>query len=156
MSLAREQLARFIQSEGHRVEMALPDDELVAEVLFRTRGYIVSVTVHEGDPPSFEIATAYEIPPWARERKQNATTLRDVARDAGDVRFALASDGKNFVAELHCEERTLESFRRDFWPSVARVREAGIAALERILDRSESRAAADKFIKSLQSGSARE
>ncbi len=150
-SPVRERLARFIQGEGHRVEMALSDDESVAELLFRTRGYVVSVTVHEGEPPRFEVATAYEIPSWARERAQNATVLQDVADDADGVHFTLAPDGKHFVAVLECAGLELEAFQSEFWGCVGRVRDAGISALERIFDRSESRAAADKFIKSLQS-----
>jgi hypothetical protein len=153
MTSARDQLARFIQSEGHRVEMTLAaDDDKVAELLFRSRGSVLSVQVREGDSPSFQIATAYEIPTWARERAQNANTLRDVATGLNNVRFTLASNGKNFAATLDCGAMTLEAFQRDLWSNVARVREAGIAAIERILDRSESHAAADKFIRSLQRG----
>lgn len=153
MTQAREQLADFIQSQGHRVQMTLADDDdTVAELLFRVRGSVVSVRVREGDPPAFQIATAYEIPPWARERAQNANTLYDVATNLDDVRFTLASNGKNFAATLDCDDMALESFQRSLWPNVARVREAGIAAIERILDRTESHAAADKFIRSLQRG----
>ncbi len=151
MTLLREELARFIQAEGHRVEVALAGDG-VAELLFRSRGYVFSVGVREGEPPHFQIATAYEIPPWARERAQNAVTLRDVANDVGAVHFVLAPNGKNFVVTLDCAGASPQEFQRDFWTSVARVREAGVAALERILDRSESRAAANKFIKSLTRG----
>ncbi|HEY9086016.1 MAG TPA: hypothetical protein VIN40_08825 [Candidatus Tyrphobacter sp.] len=152
MTLVREELARFIQGEGHRVELGLlGEDDGATELLFRTRGYVVSVAVREGDPPRFTIATAYEIPPWARERAQNSMTLQDVAGDVGGVRFSLAPNGKNFAVTIEREEM-LEAFVRGFWPSVASVREAGIAALERILDRSESRAAANKFIRSLQKG----
>jgi hypothetical protein len=152
MSLVRDELAHFIQSEGHRVDVALLDEDgRCAELLFRTRGYVFSVTVVEGEAPGLEIATAYEIPPWARERAQNATTLRDVASDVDGVRFALAANGKTFVVRLCCAQ-TLAEFERDFWSSIARVREAGVAALERILDRSESRAAANKFITSLTRG----
>lgn len=154
MTPVRDQLARFIQSEGHRVEMTLADDDdTAAELIFRSRGSVVSIHVNEGEPPGFQIATAYEIPLGARERAQNANTLRDVATDLGNVRFTLAGNGKNFAATLDCGPMTLEAFQRDLWPNVARVREAGIAAIERILDRSESRAAADKFIRSLQRGS---
>ena len=152
MTLLREELARFIQIEGHRVEVAPMGDGAAAELLFRSRGYVFSVGAREGEPPHFAIATAYEIPPWARERAQNAVTLQDVANDVGDVHFVLAPNGKNFVVRLDCAGASLQEFQRDFWTSVARVREAGVAALERILDRSESRAAANKFIKSLTRG----
>lgn len=148
----RDDVARFIQAEGHRVEVTAAEGGESGELLFRTRGYVFSVGVREGDPPRFEIATAYEIPPWARERAQNATTLQDVANDVGDVHFTLAANGKNFVVTLEYGTGPLKTFLQDFWPNVARVREAGVAALERILDRSESRAAADKFIKSLTRG----
>ena len=150
--LVREQLARFIQGEGHRVELALLDDEgQDAELLFRTRGYVVSVSVRESDPPAFAVSTAYEIPPWSRERVQNATTLHDAARDSDNLTFTLAPNGKSFVVALE-SNATLEAFQREFWQTVAKVREGGVAALERILDRSESRAAANKFIKSLLRG----
>lgn len=153
MPLVRDELARFIQSEGHRVEIAVTGEAGDrAELLFRSRGYVFSVMVAEGATPHFEIATAYEIPPWARERAQNATTLADVASDVGDVRFTLAPNGKTFIVTLDCDGDALPSFQRSFWPNVGRVREAGVAALERILDRSETRAAANKFIKSLTRG----
>lgn len=152
MSLAREQLARFIEDEGHRVEVSVSaDDDSFATLLFRTRGCIVSLAVREEEPPRFTLAAAFEIPSWARERAYNATILQDAASDTNGVRLALASNGTNFVATLERSGETIEAFQRDFWPSVACVREAGVAALEQILDRSESRAAADKFIKSLQS-----
>lgn len=147
-----DELAHFIQNEGHRVEVSLAENGESAELLFRTRGYVFSVLAHEGEHPHFQIATAYEIPPWARERAQNAITLQDVANDVGDVRFTLAPNGKNFVVSLEYSGETLQAFQREFWPNVARVREAGIAALEQILDRSESRAAANKFITSLTRG----
>lgn len=149
MTLLREELARFIQAQGHRVEVSLAGDGAAAELFFRSRGYVFSVGVREGEPPHFEIATAYEIPPWARERAQNAVTLQDVANDVGGVHFVLAPNGKNFVVTLDCGSTSPQEFQRDFWTNVAHVREAGIAALERILDRSESRAAANKFITSL-------
>ncbi len=147
-----EELARFIQSEGHRVEMVADESGDRAELIFRARGYIFSVNVHDENPPHFDVATAYEIPPWARERAQNATALQDVANDVGGVRFALAANGKTFVVTLDCGSRPLQAFQSDFWSSVARVRDAGVSALERILDRSESRAAANKFITSLTRG----
>lgn len=147
-----DELARFIHGEGHRVEISFSDDSQSVELLFRTRGYVFSVVARDETPPRFQIATAYEIPPWARERAQNATTLQDVANDVGDVNFTLATNGKNFVVGLEREYESLPAFEREFWPTVARVREAGVAALERILDRSESRAAANKFITSLTRG----
>jgi hypothetical protein len=152
MTSTHEALAQFIESEGHRVDLDDATRGPNAELLFRTRGYVFSVGIREGAPPHFHVATAYEIPPWARERAQNDTTLNDVAHDVGDVHFALAPNGKNFVVRLDVADATLQEFQRNFWPYVARVREAGIAALERILDRSESHAAANKFITSLIRG----
>lgn len=152
MTSTREAVAQFIESEGHRVDLGDAAHGANAELLFRTRGYVFSVGVREGDPPHFHVTTAYEIPPWARERAQNDTTLRDVAHDVGDVHFVLAPNGKNFVVRLDVVDATLQGFQRNFWPNVARVREAGVAALERILDRSESHAAANKFITSLIRG----
>lgn len=152
MTPLRDQLARFIEGEGHRIELAILDDGRTAELLFRTRGYVVCVAVKEDDPAWFSIATAYEIPPWARERAQNATILHDVAKDRNGIRLTLAPNGKNFVVLFEYAGGTLEAFQGEFWPSVARVRDAGVAALERILDRSETRAAANKFITSLTRG----
>ncbi len=152
--MTRDDLARYIENEGHRVEIGPPREGSDAvELLFRSRGYVFSVGVREGDPPGFDVATAYEIPPWARERAQNAIALQETAKDLGNVRFLLASNGKNFVVTLVLEKTPLQEFQRDLWVNVARVREGGVAALERILNRSESRAAANKFIKSLTRGS---
>jgi hypothetical protein len=152
MISSRERLARFIQSEGHRASMTLPeDDESAAEIVFRTRGYAVSVVVWEGNPPQFEVVTAFEIPEWATERAQTADILHDAARDEG-MHFQQSGDGKTFAAVLDCGAMPLETFQEQFWPAVTKVRNAGVAALERVLDRSESKAAADKFIRSLQRG----
>ncbi|MGH7736636.1 MAG: hypothetical protein ACREMP_02020 [Candidatus Tyrphobacter sp.] len=148
----RDELTRFIQGQGHRIEVTDPSDEAQAgELLFRTRGCVFSVAGREGNPPYFEIATAYEIPPWSRERAQNATVLQDAAGNGAGVRFALARSGKSFTVTCGCAAE-LADFELAFWANVACVRQAGVAALERILDRSESHAAADKFIKSLTKG----
>jgi hypothetical protein len=151
MILARDRLAQFIEGEGHRVEVTISEsDENDATLLFRTRGCIITLAVHEDEPPRFTIAAAYEIPSWARECAQNAMALHDAASAVKGVRFTLAENGKNFATVLESSAESVETFQRGFWPNVARVREAGVSALEHILDSSESRAAADKFIKSLQ------
>jgi hypothetical protein len=149
MPLVRDVVAQFIQSEGHKVDVSPVDDEAgVTEILFRTRGQVFSVTTYEKDPGSYMISTAYEVPDWARERGQTAETLAQVNDDFPDIAFIMAHDGGLFVATAQEEPGSPEAFTEAFWETVARVREAGASAIERIVDRTESKAAAEKFIKS--------
>ena len=153
MPLVRDVVAQFIQAEGHKVDVSPVDSEAgVTEILFRTRGQVFSVTTYENDPGSYMISTAYEVPDWARERSQNAETLARVNEDYPDITFIMAHDGGLFVATAQEEPGSPEAFTRSFWDTVARVREAGTIAIERIVDRTESKAAADKFINSFMLG----
>lgn len=153
MPLVRDFVAQFIQSEGHKVDVSpVDDDGGVTEILFRTRGQVFSVTTYENDPGSYLVSTAYEVPDWARERGQNAETLERVNEDFPDITFIMAHDGGLFVATAEEEPGSPEAFTLSFWETVSRVREAGASAIERIVDRTESKAAAEKFINSFMGG----
>jgi hypothetical protein len=153
MPLVRDTIAQFIQAEGHKVDIASIDEESgVSEILFRTRGQVFSVTTYENAPGTFTISTAYEIPDWAREATTNLETLAHAGDDYPDVAFAMAHDGGLFIASCDEEAGSPEAFTRQIWETVARVREAGSHAIERIVDRTESKAAAEKFINSFMRG----
>jgi hypothetical protein len=153
MPPVREAIARFLESEGHQVDATPVDPETgMSELLFRTRGQVFSVTTSEQSPGSFSISTAYEIPDWARERQQNAETLERIGNDHPGVAFTLTHDGSLFVATLDEEAGSTEVFTHAFWGLVARVRNAGTQAIEFIVDRTESRVAAEKFINSFMRG----
>lgn len=153
MTRVREMISKFIESEGHRVDVASLDDETgTSEILFRTRGQVFSVTTYENEPGTFTISTAYEVPDWAREQAQNAETLEHVHDEYPDVGFVLAHDDALFVATNDQETGSPEGFMLVFWDAVSRVREAGTLAIERIVDRTESKAAAEKFIESFMRG----
>ncbi len=153
MTLVREIISNFIESEGHKVDVAaLDDDAGVTEILFRTRGQVFSITTYEHEQGSFTVSTAYEVPEWAREQSQNAETLEHVHEEYPDVGFVLAHDDALFVATNDQEAGSPEAFMVVFWDAVGRVRDAGTAAIERILDRTESKAAAEKFIESFMRG----
>ena len=154
MPLVREIISEFIQSEGHKVDISPVDDNGdVTEILFRTRGQVFSVTTKESDPSVYAISTAYEVPDWAASRTQNAETLEHVGEDFPEITFIMAHDGGLFVATSTEEAGTPEAFTHAFWDLVGRVREAGQQAIERIVDRTESRFAAEKFISSFMRGS---
>ncbi|HTX56160.1 MAG TPA: hypothetical protein VMD47_03565 [Candidatus Acidoferrales bacterium] len=149
MSSVRERMLRFIEGEGHRVDASPVDPGTgVSELLFRTRGQVFSVTTNENDATLISISTAYEIPEWARERSQNAETLERVRAQHGDVAFTLAHDGSLFVATLEQQATSIQELMSAFWHLVARVREAGSYAVEDMVDRTESKVAAEKFINS--------
>ncbi len=152
MSNVRERMASFIEGEGHRVD-ATPVDpgSGVSELLFRTRGQVFSVTTNENDAGLLSISTAYEIPEWARERALNAETLERV-RAEYDIAFTLAHDGSLFVATLDEKADSMQELLNVFWALIARLREAGQEAIEDIVDRTESKVAAEKFINSFMMG----
>jgi hypothetical protein len=153
MPLVRETVAQFIESEGHKVDVSPVDAEGgVSELLFRTRGQVFSVTTYENDPATFTISTAYEIPEWARERGRNAETLADAGDDFPEVAFVMAHDGGLFIVTCDETPGSPEAFTRSLWEIVARVREAGAYAIEKIVDRTESKVAAEKFISSFMRG----
>jgi hypothetical protein len=152
MPNARELIKRFIESEGHKVDAAPPDDAGVSELLFRTRGQVFSVTTAEDDDAAFSISTAYEIPEWAREPTQNSEALERVHVEHPDVIFTLAHDGSLFVATLDEHAQSSQELINGFWLLVARLRDAGAQAIEDIVDRTESKVAAEKFINSFMMG----
>ncbi len=152
LSRIRDTLAAFIQSEGHRVEVSVADgSEALAEVVFRARGQMFSVTVAEIDAAHFSISTAYEVPDWVRDRSGPSDALDDIAREYPGTRFSLAHDGTIFVATLDYAG-DVEGFTEHFWQIIGRLRDAGNTAVERMVDRSESKAAADKFIRQFLRG----
>jgi hypothetical protein len=149
MPSAREVIKHFIESEGHRVDAAPVDPETgVGELLFRTRGQVFSVTTSEDDENILSISTAYEIPDWAREQ-QNTEALDRVHKEHPTVVFTLAHDGGLFVATLDERAASSQELMNTFWTLVARLRDAGAQAIEDIVDRTESKVAAEKFINSL-------
>jgi hypothetical protein len=153
MPLVRETVVAFIESEGHKVDVSPVDaDAGVSELLFRTRGQVFSITTYEKDPGTFTISTAYEIPEWARERGHNAETLADAGDDFPDVAFVMAHDGGLFIVTCDEAPGSPEAFTRALWEIVGRVREAGAHAIEKIVDRTESKVAAEKFISSFMRG----
>lgn len=153
MSDVRTKVAQFIEAEGHRTDVTILDDAAgVAEILFRTRGQMFSITTYETNPLYYTVSTAYEIPEWAREDTGNVDTLQRVQRDYPDIQFVLAHDDALFVVTLEVAPGSPESFAASFWDIVRRVREAGSKAVERIVDRTESKKAADKFINSFIRG----
>jgi len=149
----RETILRFIESEGHKVDATPIDaEDGVSELLFRTRGQVFSVTTDEQREGSFSLSTAYEIPEWARDRRQNVEVLERVGKEHSGVTFSLAHDGHLFVATLDEETGSAQAFMQVFWLIVARVREAGSRAIEEMVDRTESKHAAEKFINSFMLG----
>lgn len=150
---ARDEIARFIEEEGHRVEVSTVEGELeVSEIVFRTRGQMFSVAISDLAPQRLRISTAYEIPDWVRHRHHALGALMDVEKEFRDARFTLAHDDTIFVATIDCEAEGISAFLAHFWEIVNRLRDAGTAAVERMIDRSESKAAADKFIRQFMKG----
>lgn len=153
MPRVRDLVSTFIQSEGHKVDVSPIDaGEDGFEILFRTRGQVFSVTTKESEPGSFAISTAYEVPQWAHERTNTAEILEDVGAEYPEIAFIMAHDGGLFVVTAQEETDTPEAFTHAFWDLVARVRDAGAQAIERIVDRTESKAAAEKFISQFMKG----
>jgi hypothetical protein len=150
---ARDEIARFIEEEGHRVEISSVDGERdLSEIVFRTRGQMFSVAVSELEPHRLRISTAYEIPDWVGDRLHALGALADVEKEYREAHFALAHDDTIFVATVDYDGPHVEAFLAHFWEIVGRLRDAGTAALERMVDRSESKAAADKFIRQFMKG----
>ncbi len=151
--MVRDRIARFIEGEGHRVETAaVGDTEELAELVFRTRGQTFSVAVSDADPQRFSLSTAYEVPTEVRDRTQASDALRDVEVDFPETRFTLAHDDTIFIATVEYDALDVEAFLENFWEIVGRLRDSGTGAVERMVDRSESKAAADKFIRQFMKG----
>lgn len=148
-----EDLARFIEGEGHRVEISpMEGSGELSELVFRSRGQMFSISISELEPTRFTLSTAYEVPDWLRDRTHAMDVLGDVESDFPETRFILAHDDTIFVATVEYQATDMDTFFKHFWSVIARLREAGNAAVERIVDRSESKAAADKFIRQFMKG----
>jgi len=152
MPRVRDTISAFIQSEGHKVDVSALDGDDASEILFRTRGQVFSIATKESEPGTFGISTAYEVPEWAREQSQNAETLEKAGEEFPEVTFIMAHDGGLFVVTAQEEAGSPEAFTHAFWDLVAQVRNAGAHAIERIVDRTESKVAAEKFISSFMRG----
>ena len=149
----RERIARFIESEGHRVETALVGDTPeLAELVFRTRGQTYSVAISEAEPDRFSISTAYEVPDTVRDRPHTRETFADLANDYPETRFSLAHDDAIFIATAEYESMNVEAFLEAFWQIIGQLRDAGTSAVERMVDRIASKTAADKFISQFMKG----
>lgn len=149
----RDRVAQFLESEGHRVDTTLVGDETeLAELVFRTRGQAFSVAVSELEPQRFSLSTAYEVPEWVRERAHTRDALGEVEGDFPETRFTLAHDDTIFVATVEYDAMDVEAFLENFWDIVGRLRDAGTEAVEHMVDRSETKAAADKFIRQFMKG----
>ena len=149
----RDRIARFVESEGHRVEVTfVADAPELDELVFRTRGQTYSVSVSELEPQRFSLSTAYEVPDSMRDPAQTRDALGDVAGSFPETRFSLAHDDTIFIATVEYEAPDVEAFLENFWAIVGRLRDAGTDAIEHMVDRSESKAAADKFIRQFMKG----
>jgi hypothetical protein len=148
-----ERIASFITDQGHRAEISPVDggDEL-REIVFRTRGQVFSVSVSELEPQRFCISTAYEIPDWVENRSHALGALGDAETEFPEARFTLAHDDTIFVATVEYHATDADVFIQHCWKLIGRLREAGTSAVERMVDRSESKAAADKFIRQFMKG----
>ena len=124
----------------------------LAELIFRTRGQTYSIAVSELEPRRFTLSTAYEVPEPVRGATPIREALADLADDYPGTRFTLARGEDMFVASLEFEAETVEAFLESFWQLVSRLRESGGGVIARMVDRSESRAAADKFIRQFMKG----
>lgn len=149
----RDRLAAYIRDEGHRVDVTVSGDgDVLAEIVFRTRGQTFSLAVSELAPNRISISTAYEVPDWVRERAGTSDALADIEGEYPGTHFAPAHDGTIFIATLDVDGTDLDEFTKRLWGYVGRLREAGNSAVERMVDRSESKAAADKFIREFLRG----
>lgn len=149
----REHIEAFIENEGHRVETSVVGDAReLSEIVFRTRGQMFSVAVSELEPTRFSVSTAYEVPDWVEDSTHTREVLGDIETDFPQTRFTLAHDDTIFVATVEYHATEVDAFLTHFWEIVGRLRDAGTTAVERMVDRSESKAAADKFIRQFMKG----
>lgn len=143
----REPIAAFIQEQGHRVEVAgVGQTDELCELVFRTRGQTFSLAISELEPDRFSLSTAYEVPESVADGHQVRDALRDAERDDPQMRFELSREGTIFIATLELRATSADRLLESFWGIVGRLRQSGTGAVERMLDRSQSKAAADKFI----------
>lgn len=149
----REAVLRFIENEGHRVEIDASDENAgESSIRLRVRGHVVTVGISERDPRYFSVSIAYALPEWAHDIPQSAPLLLDLQASFKAVKFFYGRGGSTLVSAIEQFSSTPDEFTAHFWRIVGIVRDAGLAAVERILDRSESKAAAEKFINDFMRG----
>ena len=149
----REIVARFIESEGHRAEIDVESESAGDAVIrLRVRGQSVSVGTSERDPNYFSVSIAFVLPDFVAEPAQSAAALLELQASFKAVKFFFAQGGTVLVSAIEQFSSTPQEFTEQFWRIVGIVRDAGMAAVERILDRSESKAAAERFINDFMRG----
>jgi hypothetical protein len=121
-------------------------------IRLRVRGQAVSVGTSERDPTYYSVSIAFALPDYVSEPAQSAATLLDLQASFKAVKFFFAQGGTVLVAAIEQFSSTPQEFTQQFWRIVGIVRDAGTTAVERILDRSESKAAAEKFINDFMRG----
>lgn len=116
------------------------------------RGQTIVVMTSGIDPTYFSIALPYVLPEWARDQADAAAILLDLQSSFKAVKFFYSGDGTTLISAVEQFSASADEFSTHFWRLVGIVRDAGSAAIERILDRSETKAAADKFIHDIMGG----
>ena len=121
--IVRDRIARFIQEQGHRVEIArVGDADELSELVFRTRGQTFSLAISELEPERFSLSTAYEVPDnGARCRLRCATRLKELEGDDPEVRFTLAHDDTIFIITLESRTTGVDALLEGFWEIVGRA-----------------------------------
>ena len=104
------------------------------------------------DPTYFSIALPYVLPEWARDQLQAGPILLDLQSTFKAVKFFYTNGGATLISAIEQFSSSPDEFAVHFWRLVGIVRDAGSTAIERILDRSETRAAADRFISNFMRG----
>ncbi len=153
MSASSDQIAAFLLEEGHkaRVDDIDPENGLTA-IHFRARGRTFTVVVSERDPHFFSISSTYDLPDWARDEAQSAPVLVELQSIYKSIKFFYTDNGAAIVAAVEQISSDATEFCSQFWRLVSIVRDGANAALERIIDHSETKAAADKFINDFMKG----
>ncbi len=146
-------VASFLEAQGHRtaVEHLDPNEEAVL-VRFRARGTAFFVATSQSDPTFFTLTTTVMLPTWARDQAQGAPIVLALQNDYKAVKF-FYGDEDTLVASIEQFSASADEFVTHLWRCVGIIREASSAAITRIIDRGESRAAAEKFINDFMRGS---
>lgn len=143
----------FIQAEGHKTDVEIVDPATgSATIRLRVRGQIVTVGTSERDATYFSVSIAYELPEWARDVTQSAPILLEVQSQFKAVKFFYAHQGGALVSAVEMFSADPAAFASQFWRIVSIARDAGNAAVLRVLDTSETKAAAEKFIHEFMRG----
>jgi hypothetical protein len=116
------------------------------------RGQTLAVMTSGTDPTYFSIALPYVLPEWARDQLQAAPILLELQSTFKAVKFFYTNEGATLISAVEQFCGSADEFATHFWRLVGIVRDAGSSAIERILDRSETRAAADRFISTFMRG----